>query len=52
MADSLGTIQPGKLADVLVLNRDPLQDLGALRDIAHVLKDGVIVAEDGPSSGT
>jgi imidazolonepropionase-like amidohydrolase len=37
-AESLGTLQPGKLADMLVLNRDPLKDLGALRDIVHVFK--------------
>jgi len=44
MGDSLGTIEPGKLADLLVLNRDPLRDLGALRDIVHVIKVGQIVA--------
>jgi Amidohydrolase family len=43
-ADLLGTLQPGKLADVLVLNQDPLRDLGALRDIAHVFKGGEIVS--------
>ena len=43
-ADSLGTLQPGKLADMVVLNRDPLGDLGALRDIAHVIKGGEIVS--------
>jgi imidazolonepropionase-like amidohydrolase len=42
-AESLGTLQPGKLADLVVLNRDPLRDLNALRDIAHVLKNGEIV---------
>jgi hypothetical protein len=42
-AESLGTLQPGKLADILVLNRDPLRDLSALRDITHVIKGGEIV---------
>lgn len=42
-AESLGTLQAGKLADMVVLNHDPLRDLSALRDIAHVLKDGEIV---------
>ena len=42
-AESLGTLEPGKLADLLVLNRDPLRDLAGLRDIAHVLKNGEIV---------
>jgi imidazolonepropionase-like amidohydrolase len=43
MGDSLGTIAPGKLADLLILNSDPLQDLGGLRDIAHVIQGGVLV---------
>ena len=43
MGDSLGTIAPGKLADLLILNSDPLQDLGGLRDIAHVIKGGTLV---------
>ena len=43
MGESLGTIEPGKLADLLVLNRDPLRDLGALRDIVHVIRGGEIV---------
>jgi Amidohydrolase family len=43
MGDSLGTIESGKLADLLVLNRDPRRDIGALRDIVHVIKGGQIV---------
>jgi imidazolonepropionase-like amidohydrolase len=39
----LGTLEPGKAADVLVLNRDPLADLGALGDVRLVMRDGVIV---------
>ena len=42
MADSLGAIQPGRMADLVVLNRDPLQDLSALRDISCVFKGGAI----------
>jgi hypothetical protein len=43
MAETLGTVETGKLADLLVLNRDPLRDLGAIRDIMHVIKGGSIV---------
>jgi len=39
----LGTIRQGLLADLVVLNRSPLEDLGALRDIAHVFKGGSAV---------
>lgn len=38
--DELGTIEAGKRADIVVLNRDPLADLGALRDIETVFRDG------------
>ncbi|MCH7578723.1 MAG: amidohydrolase family protein, partial [Chloroflexi bacterium] len=38
--DDLGTVQPGKRADILLLRADPLADLAALRDIQHVIQDG------------
>jgi imidazolonepropionase-like amidohydrolase len=33
-AESLGTLQPSRLADMVVVNRDPPRDLSWLRDIA------------------
>ena len=36
----IGMIANGLLADIVVLNRSPMDDLAALRDIAHVLKGG------------
>jgi imidazolonepropionase-like amidohydrolase len=38
-----GTIEPGKLADLLLLTADPLADIGNLRKIGAVMKDGQIV---------
>jgi imidazolonepropionase-like amidohydrolase len=38
----LGTIEPGKQADLLLLRRNPLEDIGALRDIHRVVHDGVV----------
>ncbi len=38
----LGTIGEGKLADLLVLSRDPLQDIAAFKDIEVVMKDGQV----------
>jgi imidazolonepropionase-like amidohydrolase len=36
----LGTIEPGKIADFLVVDGDPLADIRNLRKIAIVVKDG------------
>jgi imidazolonepropionase-like amidohydrolase len=39
----LGTVQAGKLADLIVLDRDPVADIGALaagKHLVHVIKDG------------
>jgi imidazolonepropionase-like amidohydrolase len=44
----LGTLEPGKLADVIAVGGDPLADPSILADVRMVMKDGVIVA---PSSG-
>jgi imidazolonepropionase-like amidohydrolase len=40
MQDKLGTLEAGKLADVLVVNGDPLADVQNLRKIRYVLVDG------------
>ena len=40
MSDVIGTIEPGKYADMVVLSDDPLQDVTALRGIQMVIKDG------------
>ena len=43
-ADSdLGTIEKGKLADLVAVARDPLADVSALQDVAFVMKGGAIV---------
>lgn len=39
----LGTLLPGKIADVVLVSGDPLTDLGALRHPVLVIKDGETV---------
>lgn len=41
--NSIGTLEPGKEADLLVVNGDPSQDLECLRNVATVFKGGVRV---------
>ena len=36
----LGTIEPGKIADLLILNADPLADIGNVRTITGIIKGG------------
>jgi imidazolonepropionase-like amidohydrolase len=38
----LGTLEPGKLADLLILEADPLTDIGNVRRINNVVKGGVV----------
>lgn len=38
----LGTIEPGKLADIIVVNGDPLFDINALGYVEHVVKGGMV----------
>jgi imidazolonepropionase-like amidohydrolase len=41
--DRLGTLEPGKLADLIAMPGDPSSDLRALRDIRFIMKDGQVV---------
>jgi imidazolonepropionase-like amidohydrolase len=41
--DRLGTVEEGKVADLIVLDGNPLDDLWALNRVRWVLKDGQIV---------
>ena len=43
LGDKLGTVQSGKIADLLVLDADPLQDIHNFRKINSVIKDGRVV---------
>ncbi|MFD8462830.1 amidohydrolase family protein [Streptomyces antimycoticus] len=41
----LGTVTPGKCADLLVLNADPTADIGNLRDLSIVILNGRLVVD-------
>lgn len=42
-ADNLGSISPGKLADLILVDGDPSRTIGDLRRIALVIKDGAVI---------
>ncbi len=40
--DAIGTVEAGKLADLIAVPADPLTDIETLRRVAFVMKDGVV----------
>jgi imidazolonepropionase-like amidohydrolase len=40
--DRLGTIEPGKIADVVAVKGDPLEDIRAMQEVVFVMKEGVV----------
>lgn len=47
MSDKLGTLEPGKLADVLIVDGQPDVNLDDLKKIELVIRDGYVVIENG-----
>jgi hypothetical protein len=43
MQDSLGTVAPGKLADLVVLDANPLENIDNARRVAVVIRSGAVV---------
>ena len=46
VAEDIGTITPGKLADLVVLDADPLADIRHSDNIVYVVKNGEVFAGD------
>jgi imidazolonepropionase-like amidohydrolase len=43
LAKSIGTLEAGKLADVVAVPGDPLADITATERVSFVMKEGVVV---------
>ena len=52
MPDMLGTLEPGKLADVLVVGGDPVADIENLRKTRLVIADGRVLRENPATRST
>ena len=48
----VGTLEQGKLADVIAVRGDPLDDITALQDVDFVMKAGQVVKRDGRFIGS
>jgi imidazolonepropionase-like amidohydrolase len=46
-SDDLGTVEPGKWADLVAVQGDPLEDITILQDVGFVMKEGVVHKLDG-----
>ena len=49
-ADELGTVAPGKIADIVLLNADPLADIHNTESIWRVIKGGWLFDPDKMSA--
>lgn len=45
VGDTLGTIEKGKIADLIVVSENPLDDVNNVRKLQLVFKDGVVVSD-------
>jgi len=49
MQDEIGSIEPGKFADIVAVPSDPMQDIRQLEMVDFVMKGGTIYREPGSS---
>jgi imidazolonepropionase-like amidohydrolase len=43
----LGTVEVGRIADLIAVRGDPLQDIHAMGDVRLVVRSGVVIRDDG-----
>jgi imidazolonepropionase-like amidohydrolase len=50
--DRIGTIEPGKWADIIAIDGDPLKDVKILQHVNFVMKSGVVYKNDPNAKAT
>lgn len=50
LADKIGTLEPGKLADIVAVPGDPLQDIRQTEHVFFVMKEGLIFKNERPNA--
>ena len=46
MEDELGQIKPGMLADIIAVQKNPIEDISTVENVTFVMKDGVIYKQN------
>jgi imidazolonepropionase-like amidohydrolase len=49
-SDKVGSIAPGKWADVIAVEGDPLKDVRILQHVVFVMKAGVVYKDEVPGA--
>src|SRR5262249_39559785 len=47
--DRIGTIEAGKLADIVAVPADPRRDISTMSKVSFVMKDGAVVRREAPA---
>ena len=49
IAETVGTLEAGKLADLVAVEGNPLEDISILQNVSFVMKEGVVYKQGGDS---
>jgi imidazolonepropionase-like amidohydrolase len=51
VSEQIGTIEPGKYADIIAVNGDPLRDINVMDQVVFVMKGGEVIKRESPVAG-
>jgi imidazolonepropionase-like amidohydrolase len=51
LTNEIGSVEPGKLADLVAVHGNPLSDISVLENVNFVMKEGVVYRQPGPPQG-